>query len=73
MFVATPPPCVFFPDNFFGQPKVAKRLNVFYTNPITYLFHINESKFGVSVWVGGVFKVIGREVVKLHDSYFANN
>ena len=34
--VATP--LRFFPDNFFWQPKVAKWVHVFYTNPITRLF-----------------------------------
>ena len=31
-------PPVIFPNNFFGQPKVAKRLYVIYNNPITHLF-----------------------------------
>ena len=28
----------FFPNNFLGQPKVAKRVYFIYTNPITHLF-----------------------------------
>ena len=31
-------PWDFFPDYFFGQPKVTKRLYVIYTNLITHLF-----------------------------------
>ena len=48
------------PRQFFGQPKVAKRLYVIYTKPIMHLFTKNESKFGDSVCVGGVVKVFGR-------------
>ena len=43
----------FIPDNCFGQPKVASRLNVIYTNPYNSPFHKNESKFGGAEWVGG--------------------
>ena len=63
--VATP---VIFPDNYFGQPKVAKRLYVIYTNPITYL-STNMNRNGVVVWLGGVVK-FSRGLVKLRDSYF---
>ena len=48
-----------FPDNFFGQQKVAKQLYVIYTHPITS-FHKIESKFGGAVWLGGVVKVVGK-------------
>ena len=58
--VATP--LWFFPDNFFGQPKIAKGLYVIYTNPITHLSQNFESKFGGALWVGGVVKVFGRGI-----------
>ena len=45
---------VVFPNNFFGQPKVAKRLYVILNKTYNASFHKNESKFGGAVWVGGV-------------------
>ena len=66
---------VIFPNNFFGQPKVAKRLTVIYTNPITHLFTKMNRNLGVPYGQGesSKFSEEGGGLVKLHDSYFAYN
>ena len=45
-------PPVIFPDNFFDQPKVAKRPFVIYTNPITPLLTKMYRNFGVPYGYG---------------------